>query len=466
MEIELLKRHWDALGRDDPLWAVLTEPDAKGGRWKLDEFLARGEHDVATFLGELDELGVGYERGRALDFGCGVGRLTQALADRFETCDGVDISHPMIEEARRINRHGERCRYHVNAAPNLELFDSSSFDFVMSFIVLQHMEPRYAKAYVAEFLRVLRPGGLALFQLPSKSIAPLPEALSDGGWRAAISVTGDRPRELRAGTQQLLRVRVRNRGTATWPADAHIRLGNHWTDQSGRVLVMDDARAELPGDLAPDQEATVELFVTAPAAVGSVRLELDLVQEGIGWFASRGSKTLRLPVTITPGTEELPDAETAFAPHMEMHAVPREEVLALVQESGGQVLHALPDIAAGSGFESFRYVVRRTASADRPVPRQSLEHLDAAVAAIPDRWDMLPPVMSRRRGRAGELERLLKRAAGKGLRWLTWAQTEHDRAVVRALREARGALDQQDAELRRLREEIARLRAGSQQRDE
>ena len=50
MEIELLKRHWDALGRDDPLWAVLTEPDAKGGRWKLDEFLARGEHDVATFL--------------------------------------------------------------------------------------------------------------------------------------------------------------------------------------------------------------------------------------------------------------------------------------------------------------------------------------------------------------------------------------------------------------------------------
>ena len=336
----------------------------------------------------------------------------------------------------------------------------------MSFIVLQHMEPRYAKAYVAEFLRVLRPGGVALFQLPSKSIAPLPAALSDGGWRAAITLASERPRELRAGTQQRLSVRVRNRGTATWPADAHIRLGNHWTDQSGRVLVMDDARTELPGDVAAGQEVTVELLVTAPAAVGGVRLELDLVQEGIGWFASRGSKPLRIPVTITPGAEQLPDAETAFAPHMEMHAVPREEVLALVRDSGGETLQTLSDIAAGSGFEDFRYVVRRTATSDRPVPRQSLEHFDAAVAAIPDRWDMLPPVMSRRRGRAGELERLLKRAVGKGLRWLTWAQTEHDRAVVRALREARGALDQQDAELRRLRDELARLRAGSGQPDE
>ena len=460
MEIDTLKRHWEAFGRDDPLWAVLTEASRIGGRWDLDEFLERGESDVGACLAELDELGVRFERGRALDFGCGVGRLTQALAERFERCDGVDIAESMIEEARRINRHGDRCRYYVNDAPNLGLFSGASFDFVLSFIVLQHMEPRYSKAYIREFIRVLRPGGVAVFQLPSGPATKPPEAMPAGAWRARINLVGrQRPRELEAGAQVLLRVLVRNDGTSAWPADAHVRLGNRWSDQSGRVLVMDDARTDLPGEVLPGQELALELLVTAPSVSGRVRLDLDMVQEQVGWFGSRGSKSLRIPLRITDNGHALPSADVAAAPRMEMHAVPREEVVAIVNESGGEVEHALPDISAGAAFEGFRYVVRRTSTVDLPLPRQSLASLDSVISEIPDRWDMFPPVSSRRRGLVGDAEIFAKRAAARALQWLTWAQTEHDRSVRRALAEARSVLAEQRTELQALRNEVAHLRS-------
>jgi SAM-dependent methyltransferase len=52
------------------------------------------------------------------------------------------------------------------------MFADCSMDFVCTNIVLQHMEPRYARAYLKEFLRVLAPGGLVIFQLPSELTAP------------------------------------------------------------------------------------------------------------------------------------------------------------------------------------------------------------------------------------------------------------------------------------------------------
>ena len=47
---------------------------------------------IDQLLGWLRELHVQVRPGRALDFGCGVGRLTQALAGKFSECDGVDIA--------------------------------------------------------------------------------------------------------------------------------------------------------------------------------------------------------------------------------------------------------------------------------------------------------------------------------------------------------------------------------------
>src|SRR5205807_4159881 len=108
----------------------------------------------------LNALGISLRRGRALDFGCGVGRLTQALCERFDSVAGVDIAPSMIELANRYNRFGARCEYAVNDTDDLSRFADGTFDFAFTLIVLQHMVPKYARRYIAELLRVTATDGV------------------------------------------------------------------------------------------------------------------------------------------------------------------------------------------------------------------------------------------------------------------------------------------------------------------
>jgi SAM-dependent methyltransferase len=167
------KEDWERLAEVDPLWAVLTAPDGRGGAWNVEDFFATGEAEVARVFSVLDGLVPPRPRGRALDFGCGVGRLTRALGARFEAVVGVDISEGMVAEARRLNDAFPACEFRVNAAPDLGQFETGSFDFVYSSIVLQHL-PSVAEIqrYVAEFLRVARPAGLVVFGIPSRIAFP------------------------------------------------------------------------------------------------------------------------------------------------------------------------------------------------------------------------------------------------------------------------------------------------------
>jgi SAM-dependent methyltransferase len=164
--VERLSREWDELARGDPLWEVLSDPDRRDGRWQLDEFFASGEQEVGAVLERAGELGRPERREAALDFGCGVGRLTRALSRHFGRCVGVDVSSQMVEQARKLNADRDNLEFVVNVAPDLAAFDSDSFDLVYSSKVLQHMPSgAQACAYTAEFLRLVRPGGIAVFQL-------------------------------------------------------------------------------------------------------------------------------------------------------------------------------------------------------------------------------------------------------------------------------------------------------------
>lgn len=168
MDIKDLQKNWDVFGKTDPLWAILTCPDKKKGKWDEAEFLKTGIETVRLVMEDVISLDVKFARSSALDFGCGAGRLTQALAEYFENCSGVDIAPSMIEIAKKYNRHGDRCRYYLNETDDLRIFKDNSFDFILSFIVLQHMRPEYSKNYIKEFVRILAPGGLAVFQVPSE----------------------------------------------------------------------------------------------------------------------------------------------------------------------------------------------------------------------------------------------------------------------------------------------------------
>lgn len=164
MSLERVQRVYEQLGEDDPLWAVLTDDSRRHGKWDPEEFFDTGRAEIASVFELLNGLAVEPALAAALDFGCGAGRLTQALAERFERVVGIDISHTMVEVAERFNQHGERCRYLANTSERLEGIEDGSQDFVYSNIALQHSPPRYQVAYVAEFLRALRPGGVAVLQ--------------------------------------------------------------------------------------------------------------------------------------------------------------------------------------------------------------------------------------------------------------------------------------------------------------
>lgn len=168
-----LRRHWNELGRRDPLWAALTDPDKQGNRWSVDEFLATGRKEIAAVMADLERLGISVRRERALDFGCGAGRLTRALADYFDEVVGIDIARSMIDLARSMHADCTRCRFVVNEANSLTGSATGSIDFVYSRLVLQHIHPRYVRQYLAEFVRVLAPGGVLVFQLPSDEIPPV-----------------------------------------------------------------------------------------------------------------------------------------------------------------------------------------------------------------------------------------------------------------------------------------------------
>jgi SAM-dependent methyltransferase len=160
--IRRLEDYWERLGHDDPMWAVLSRPE----KWGEEEFFSTGAAEIAEVIDYVAALGVPARRERALDFGCGLGRLSRPLAAHFDHVVGVDIAKSMIERAERLNASIPNCQFRHNPRPDLADFDSASFDFIYSNITLQHMAPALAKGYLVEFMRVLADGGLLLFQLP------------------------------------------------------------------------------------------------------------------------------------------------------------------------------------------------------------------------------------------------------------------------------------------------------------
>jgi len=167
MSLDELQRNWHELGQDAPLETILC-PSVPGQKWDIDAFFASGEAEVAQLVDYLNSQGLGLPKGSALDFGCGIGRVTQPLCRHFQMCYGVDIAPSILELARQHNAYGDRCRYILNKSPRLDIFPDSSIDFVYSMITLQNIAPRYSAGYILEFVRILAPGGLLVFQIPNK----------------------------------------------------------------------------------------------------------------------------------------------------------------------------------------------------------------------------------------------------------------------------------------------------------
>jgi len=156
-----MRSTWDALARRNAMHFIASERP----EWNPEEFLESGRETVRLLL-----QAAGHKpRGVALDLGCGIGRLSLALADHFDAVHGVDISSEMIRRANDLKADlgYTNIEYHCNNGIDFAFMPSNSCDFGFSYFVLQHIpSTQVVFGYIRELGRVVKPGGHLLFQVP------------------------------------------------------------------------------------------------------------------------------------------------------------------------------------------------------------------------------------------------------------------------------------------------------------
>lgn len=160
---------WEQFGKNDPYWAVLTSPQFKTNNLdenSLNEFFETGEEHVCNVFLNLKKyfpLDNVSNIKTALDFGCGTGRILIPFVNRLQNVVGVDISVPMLKEAKKnLDKRG---------ITNVKLLQSNditktnfthSFDFIHTFIVLQHIPQDYGYTIIDKLISLLNMGGFGM----------------------------------------------------------------------------------------------------------------------------------------------------------------------------------------------------------------------------------------------------------------------------------------------------------------
>jgi len=143
-------RDWQRIGETEPFWGVLTAPEFRKDRLTptaVEAFYASGRDYMAWLKGQMEAfLQAPFAPRKALDFGCGVGRLTHAMADLAPEVVGVDVAPAMLEKARERGNSGVRFQ---TGLPD------ETFDWIHSYIVFQHIPAARGMAIVRDLLRRL-----------------------------------------------------------------------------------------------------------------------------------------------------------------------------------------------------------------------------------------------------------------------------------------------------------------------
>jgi SAM-dependent methyltransferase len=159
-------RVWRYFGREDPYFGVLTSEAFRRDNIDdsaRDEFFRSGDEHVAEVLEVVAaHLEPDFHPHRALDFGCGVGRIVVPLARRCEHVVGVDISEAMIAEASKNAVAMELSNVEFVVSDDVLSKVPGTFDFIHSHIVFQHIPPRRGERIVQSMIARLEPGGVGV----------------------------------------------------------------------------------------------------------------------------------------------------------------------------------------------------------------------------------------------------------------------------------------------------------------
>jgi SAM-dependent methyltransferase len=154
-------RDWEQFAKEAPYWAVLTEekfkaPDANA----IADFFQGGDHFIGWAFQQIQQhFDANFAPRSALDFGCGVGRLLLPLAQRCERAVGVDVSTTMLETARQHAKEMNISNVECIVGDDTLSGVKGSFDFVNTYIVLQHIPVDRGTQLFARLVDLIAPGG-------------------------------------------------------------------------------------------------------------------------------------------------------------------------------------------------------------------------------------------------------------------------------------------------------------------
>lgn len=168
---EHIHRSWHQLGEEQPFWSVLTAPEYRDQPEEvaIDRFFASGKAEIERFQKTLTRTNLSLDGWRTcLEYGCGLGRVTRHLAPHFERITGVDISAAHLAKARALaEAKGIEGIDWLHLRSIDQLNELPQVDVIYSLIVLQHNPPPVIERIIKTFARILRPGGIAYFQVPT-----------------------------------------------------------------------------------------------------------------------------------------------------------------------------------------------------------------------------------------------------------------------------------------------------------
>ncbi len=174
-------REWERFGQCDPyfgVWSAERFRRANLSAESREEFFESGHDYIQAVLNNIRlHIDPGFTIKRALDFGCGVGRLVIPLARVAEEVTGVDVSDSMLAEAKNnCAEHSIENAVFVKSDDDLSLL-KGKYDFIHSFIVFQHIPATRGEKIFVRLMERLEDGGVGVlhftYRIPNSTSSAL-----------------------------------------------------------------------------------------------------------------------------------------------------------------------------------------------------------------------------------------------------------------------------------------------------
>jgi len=245
--LEQMRADWNERAREDAYYYVAFGRKGQDD----DEFFATAADVVRSLEQALKRLPAGDRRSRrALEIGCGPGRLMRPMSWNFGEIHGVDVSDEMVRMAVQKLESVPNAFPRRTNGTDLSGYEDEFFDFVYSYAVFQHIpSAEVVFSYLAEARRVLKVGGILRCQINGLPKTSKPYTTWEGARISAAEVAefaGENDFQLLAlegvDTQYLwITMRKRPtgwfRGLAENPPRAEARIRRIVNAQSGEPVI-------------------------------------------------------------------------------------------------------------------------------------------------------------------------------------------------------------------------------------